>query len=168
MSYSLLKLAGLGGLVVAAGGGMVLGTMKFSSTEKSTPKVIGTVVQRKNPVLSSVPIPEGPACIIYEAKKRDGVDEFTEILRKFENKEEFFKELQTRQSVNDNALKAELDDACNNRNGKKNINGHVYLWYGPNGQGKNTWFYATRMHDKGIDWSNRAIKTYETRNPQTH
>ncbi|AEG73383.1 hypothetical protein MHF_1140 [Mycoplasma haemofelis Ohio2] len=166
MPSTLLKFVGLGS-IAAAGGGITLGAMKFSGTEKPTPKSVEAPSESEEVV---PPIPTEPTCVIYEAKepvKKDGVDEFTELLKKFENKEEFFKELQVRRSTNESGLKAELDDACKNLNNKRSVNGNIYLWYGRSGS-QETWIYATRMHDKNVDWVNKEgiIKSFETRNTQ--
>ncbi|AEG73376.1 hypothetical protein MHF_1133 [Mycoplasma haemofelis Ohio2] len=161
MSYELLKFAGLGGVATAAGGGITVGAMKLiESSNKSTP----AKEELKSPEATTL---REVRCVIYEAKKPEeesGVKKFKELLKKFESKEKFFEELTSRpSSEGGDTFKNEVSNACENKDGKKNVGGNVYVWYEESGTNK-TWTYDLQMHGD-TDWVKETgiTKTFENK-----
>ncbi|AEW45704.1 hypothetical protein MHC_04240 [Mycoplasma haemocanis str. Illinois] len=158
MSYTFLKLVGVGGSATVVGGGIVIGTIKLTqSSNKST-------ASKKELRNQEYKTPSAVSCVIYEAKKPEeegGAKKFKELLKKFESKEKFFEELKSRPDSSGDTFKNEIINACENKSGKKNVKGNVYVWY----EETKKWTYDVQMHGD-TDWATEAGITKSFENKQ--
>ncbi|AEG73397.1 hypothetical protein MHF_1155 [Mycoplasma haemofelis Ohio2] len=161
MAHFLAKLAAVGGGTAAAGGGIVAGASSiFGSRGESVekPKIKNQTEETPDATLvaeESTQTPPKPSCIIWEARDPGGSSgnrQFRELVEKHESKEDFFQKWGSgsERAMNDN-FKTEIENACQNKSEKRNVNGKVYVWWGTV-SGQQKWIYAGDMHKGDHDW----------------
>ncbi|AEG73400.1 hypothetical protein MHF_1158 [Mycoplasma haemofelis Ohio2] len=158
MAHFLAKLAFVSGGTAAAGGGIAAGASSiFSSQEGFVEKP--KIKNQTEETSEATPVVEEPAqtssqpsCIIWEAQDPKGTSghrQFSVLLEKHESKEAFFQKLNDRPMQD--GFKTEVENACKNAEGKKNVKGRVYVWWI---SGQKKWIYAGDMHTGDRDWEN--------------
>ncbi|AEG72843.1 hypothetical protein MHF_0571 [Mycoplasma haemofelis Ohio2] len=105
---------------------------------------------------------------MYEAqdpKGNSGNRTFSKLLGKYGNRDEFFVKFgQDSGKPVSESSKTEINNACENKANKKNINGKVYLWWGKV-KDKNTWIYALDLHNHDWDSDPKVEKEFSSTIP---
>ncbi|AEG73395.1 hypothetical protein MHF_1153 [Mycoplasma haemofelis Ohio2] len=163
MAFGLGKLAAVSGVTAAGGGiGVSMGNIVFSESKDTSIKT--KKEESPSPTQSTVET-QPKVCVIYEGNDpgRDkNTRRFSELLERFEGKEKFFEKYKEgAQKSASQDFKEEIRKACEGTDGKKNVKGNVYVWWGTS---ENKWFYASDMHDETDDWENdsQVQKKFQT------